>query len=88
MGDTKVSARGVYYDLELSPYEYHTPYGDLFKFPSRKKLDMYTRDIKKETERLSKALNRNGLYNHLPDEIISLLYRACYRSLYWHIVEG
>ena len=82
-----VSARGVYYDLTMSPYEYHTPYGDIFKFPSRKKLEMYTRDIVKEMERLQKALSRNDLYELLPDEIIQLLFRACYRSLYRRLVE-
>lgn len=83
----KISARGVYYDLSLSPYEYHTPYGDIFKFPSQKKLDIYTRDIVREIDRVTKALERNGLYEYLPDEIIQLVYRSCYRSFYNSVVE-
>ncbi|MBO5870270.1 MAG: hypothetical protein J6Q89_05915 [Clostridia bacterium] len=45
MTDVKRSRRGVYYDLTESPYEYNSPYGDLFKFSSEKKLEIYTRDI-------------------------------------------
>ena len=87
MGE-KISARGVYYDLSLSPYEYQTPYGDIFKFPSKKKLEIYTRDISKEVERVNKTLSRHDLGNLLPDEIIQLIYRACFRSFYRKVVEG
>ena len=81
------SARGVYYDLSKSPYEYESPYGDLFKFSSRKKLEIYTRDIVKELDRITKALERNRLGDTLPDEIIQLLYRATFRCFYRKI-EG
>lgn len=81
------SARGVYYDLTKSPYEYESPYGDLFKFSSRKKLEIYTRDIVKELDRITKALERNRLGDTLPDEIIQLLYRATFRCFYRKI-EG
>lgn len=83
----KVSRRGVYYDLNLSPYEYTTPYGDVFKFSSQKKLDIYTRDIVKEIERTERMFERNGLQDHLPDEIIKLVLRAVYLSFYCYI-EG
>ncbi len=83
----KVSRRGVYYDLSLSPYEYHTPYGDLLKFSSQKKLDIYTRDIVKEIERYERMFERHGLQDHLPDEIIKLVLRATYLSFYCYI-EG
>lgn len=82
-----VSSRGVYYDLSLSPYEYETPYGDLFKFSSAKKLEIYARDIENELRRINKVLERNCLSDHLPDEIIQLLYRAVFRSFYSKI-EG
>ena len=81
------SARGVYYDLSKSPYEYESPYGDLFKFSSRKKLEIYTRDIVKEIDRMTKTLERNNLGNMLPDEIIQLLYRSTFRCFYRKI-EG
>lgn len=85
-GDIK-SRRGVYYDLTISPYEYETPYGDIFKFSSRKKLEIYTRDIEKEICRLGKYLERNDFGDFLPDEIIQLLYRAVFKSFYRKI-EG
>lgn len=87
MGKPVKSARGVYYDLTVSPYEYHTPYGDIFKFSSQKKLEIYTRDIEKEVDRMTKALERHGMGDFLPDEIIQLLYRAVFRCFYRKI-EG
>ena len=81
------SRRGVYYDLTKSPYEYVTPYGDLFKFSSSKKLEIYTRDIQKEVDRMTRNLERHGLYEHLPEEIIRLLYRGVFKSFYRKI-EG
>lgn len=83
----KVSRRGVYKDLSLSPYEFRTPYGDLFKFPSQKKLDIYTRDIPMELHRLKKALDRLCLDGEVPPEIVSLLYRATYRAFYRKVME-
>ena len=54
-----VSARGVYYDLEKSPYEYIDDFGKVYKFSSLKKLDMFNERImeketawKKEVEKL------------------------------------
>lgn len=82
-----VSRRGVYYDLEKSPYEYVSSYGDIFKFSSQKRLDMYTRDIPKEIERMSKLISRNDLWDFIPNEIIQLLYRETYRAFYRKI-EG
>lgn len=83
----KKSRYGVYYDLEASPYEYRTPYGDVFKFRSKKKLEMYTRDAPKEIERMDSIIDRNKLRDFLPDEIIRLLHRTVYRSFYRKI-EG
>ena len=85
--DRKVSERGVYYDLSISPYEMQTPYGEIFKFRSKKKLEIYTREIVKEVKRLEALLSRHDMQGFLPDEIIQLLYKSLYRSLYRHI-EG
>lgn len=87
MSEGVVSRYGVYRDLNQSPYEYVSPYGDLFKFRSQKKLDIYTRDIQKEIDRVSKFVGRMDLDKHLPGEIIQLLYRSTYKALYDH-VEG
>ena len=87
MPDVKRSRRGVYYDLTISPYEYKSPYGDIFKFSSQKKLDVYTRDVVTELERLDKILKRNDLVKLLPIEIVQLLRKTAYRSFYRKI-EG
>lgn len=77
-----VSARGVYYDLTKSPYEYINSYGDCFKFSSQKKLDIYTRDVPKEIERVGKMIARNDLDDFLPQEILHLIYRETYKAFY------
>lgn len=87
MSEGVVSRYGVYRDLSKSPYEYESPYGDLFKFRSQKKLEIYTRDIQKEIDRVTKFLDRLELGTHIPKEIIQLLYRSTYKALYEH-VEG
>ena len=87
MAEPIKSRRGVYYDLEKSPYEYVNSYGDIFKFSRQKRLDIYTRDIPKEIERMSKLIARNDLWTFLPDEIVHLLYRETYRAFYRKI-EG
>ena len=87
MADNPVSRRGVYKDLSLSPYEFTSPYGDLFKFSSQKKLEIYTRDIEKEIDRVSKFINRQGLDDLIPPEIILMLYRYTYKGFYRN-VEG
>ena len=87
MEKTPVSRRGVYRDLSLSPYEYESPYGDSFKFSSAKKLEIYTRDVQKEVDRMTKALDRLHLQQILPPEITALIFRTVYRSFYRN-VEG
>ena len=78
----RVSRRGVYYDLSISPYEYITPYGEIFKFSSQKKLDIYTRDIPKELERVQKVIERHDMKSFLEEEILQLINKAVYRSFY------
>jgi hypothetical protein len=78
----KRSRRGVYYDLTESPYEYNSPYGDLFKFSSEKKLEIYTRDVDKEIKRVNDLFSRHDLKKLVPVEIIDLVRRAVYRSFY------
>lgn len=81
------SRRGVYYDLEKSPYEYQSPYGDTFKFRSEKKLEIYVRDVQKEIDRLSVLIQRNDLQAFIPDEIKQLLERMIYQAFYKKIEE-
>lgn len=81
MSDVR-SRRGVYYDLDKSPYGYKSPYGDLFKFSSQKKLEMYTRDIEKELEKTNAFFERYSLHDHLPEEILEMVRRRVYLALY------
>ena len=76
------SRRGYYYDLSKSPYEYESPYGDLFKFPSEKQLEIYRRDIEKELNRIDKALDKTGCRNVLRGSTIQTIYKAVYVGLY------
>lgn len=87
MNDAVKSRRGVYYDLKHSPYEYTTPYGDVFKFSSKKKMEIYTRDIVKEVARVESLVDRHNMRGFIPDEIIQLLINAVYRAFY-RKVEG
>lgn len=77
-----VTARGVYNDLSLSPYEFTSPYGDSFKFSSRKKLDIYTRDVPGELERVQKLVGRHDLDDFIPMEVLHLIYRSVYKAFY------
>lgn len=87
MKEGVVSRYGVYRDLNQSPYRYESPYGDLFKFPSQKKLEIYTREIQTEVDRMKKALDRLQVADYLPEEIVELLFRSTYKALYRKVVR-
>ena len=53
-----VSARGVYYELEHSPYRYTSPSGECFVFSSQKKLDIYTRELNELKEKINKVIEK------------------------------
>lgn len=76
------SRRGVYYDLNKSPYVYKTPYGDLFRFSSQKKLDIYARDIKTELQRFEKIITRLRLGEFVEYPIIEGLRHGIYQAFY------
>lgn len=82
--DKPVSRRGVYRDLSLSPYEFITPYGDIFKFPSKKKMDVYARQIALEMEKVLEALVKRDVLGRLTDESILDLERKLYIAVYEH----
>lgn len=85
MKDAKISRRGVYYDLELSPYEVKTSYGDVFKFSSEKKMEIFTRDAPKELKRIDALIDRHGLREYIPDEIVDLIKRSMLTAFYKHV---
>ncbi len=87
MREETVSRRGVYYDLNKSPYEYLTPYGGLFKFRSKKRLSMYIREIEKETMRADAFLFRNNMCEFVSEPALKAIYKAVYLAVYRKI-EG
>lgn len=80
-----VSRRGVYYDLTASPYEWKSPYGDVFKFSSQKKLDIYTRDILKEWKRVDDLFTRHHMKELVAPEVVELVKRYVTKSFYKHV---
>lgn len=86
MQERIVSQRGVFRDLSLSPYEYKNSYGDSFKFPSAKKLEIYEREIAKEEVRLDRFFERNGLSNKLPIDVLYLIYQSAHQALYEKVI--
>lgn len=82
-----VSRRGVYYDLSISPYVYKTAYGDTFKFSSAKKLEIYTRDLPGELEKVDKLIQRNDLADFVPEELVKLIKRKVTEAFY-NRIEG
>ena len=82
-----ISRRGVYYDLSISPYVYETTYGDVFKFSSAKKLEIYTRDLPGELEKVDKLIQRHKLEEFVSDYLLTMIKRAVTESFYMR-VEG
>jgi hypothetical protein len=80
--EPRKTKRGVYLDLEASPYSYQTEYGDFFKFSSRKKMEIYVRDLPKELARVDALLGRHGLCAAIPEEIETLLKRELSKVFY------
>lgn len=86
MNDGKsISRRGVYYDLTLSPYEYNSSYGDSFKFSSKKKLEIFTRDAPKELKRVDDLLTRYELNELIPDDIVTFIKRSVLQAFYRYV---
>ena len=54
-----VSRRGIYYNLEISPYSFTTPCGDIFKFSSPKKLEIYVRRLNELNRKIVKLVNEH-----------------------------
>lgn len=87
MSDRIKSRRGVYYDLSRSPYEFRSPYGDLFKFSSEKKLEIYRRDIIKEIKRFRDLTERNELKRYIDHHSFETFERGIYIAFY-KVIEG
>lgn len=64
MQNKYVSARGVYYDLEKSPYEYIDELGNTFKFSSEKKLSMFENRVKTKEERYKQEIQNLAILGY------------------------
>lgn len=81
-----VSAKGYYYNLDISPYEWTSPYGDVYRMPSRKRAEMMDARVAEETERLHKYLDRSNLRGVIQPEIVTLLHKTLIQIVYDTII--
>ena len=82
-----MSAKGYYYDLEQSPYVYVSPYGDSYKLPSRKRLEMMHKYVSDEVARIDKFLEKRNISDHIPEEIKALLKKYTIQAIYDEIIK-
>ena len=82
-----VSVKGYYYQLDKSPYEYTSPYGDLYKMPSRKRLEMMHERVALQMERCDKFFKRHELDMIAPEEVQILVRKFCIEAIYREIVK-
>lgn len=54
----ETTARGVYLDLNKSPYEYRDSFGNVFKFSSKKKLEMFIEKVWKMEIKFDKEIDK------------------------------
>lgn len=75
-----VSAKGYYYNLDKSPYVWVSPYGDYFKLPSAKRVEMMDKRSRDALGRLEKLLTV------LPDDLARQLGKYIVQAVYEGIV--
>ena len=88
MDDVKRSRRGVYYDLELSPWEFITPRGGIFKFSSETKLRVYTRAALEKMGEVNKMIDKHGMRDFISDELMKDIYTAVCWTVYREVNYG
>ena len=81
-----VSAKGYYYNLDKSPYVWVSPYGDYFKLPSAKRVEMMDKRSRDALGRLEKLLDSYDLKNVLPDDLALQLGKYIVQAVYEGIV--
>ncbi len=83
-----VSPRGVYYDLEQSPYVYESPYGISFKFSSQARLESFHRHVVKSRARYCVMIKKIDILTiKEQSDILSTIYKRVYQEVYAK-VEG
>jgi hypothetical protein len=85
----KVSERGVYYDLSLSPYEFKHPYTNtIFKFSSAKRLDMFVKRISSERVRFQKIIGKLDFLQIEEKKFINNRMEAWIYEFVYQLIEG
>lgn len=82
-----VSVKGYYYNLDKSPYEWVSPYGDTYKMPSKKRLEMIEKQAPVALRRLDKLLEAHNLRDVMPRDLVTLLGRYVVQAVYDNIVR-
>lgn len=82
-----VSVKGYYYNLDISPYVWTSPYGDLFHLPSRKRVEMMEKRVPLALRRLEKLLDAHDLRKVLPPEMPAMLGRFIVQAVYDEVVR-
>lgn len=82
-----VSVKGYWYNLEKSPYVWVSPYGDSYRLPSQKRLEMMEKRTEDELRRLDKLLDRNDLRRMIPEQMIDLIRHYVIEAVHRQIVE-
>lgn len=81
-----VSERGFYYNLEKSPYEWKSPYGDSYKLPSAKRLEMMESRSRIAIAQMDKLIDKYNLSYSIPPEFVAKLHRYMIEAVYRQIV--
>lgn len=81
------SAKGYYYDLNASPYVWISPYGDSYKLPSQKRLEMMEKQVPDALHRLEKLLIAYNLRDVIPDDLARLLSKYVIEAVHASIVK-
>lgn len=76
----EVSKRGVYYNLEMSPYKYVYK-GETFKFSSLTKLTSYLRKVKTKLNDINKNDFENLANNNLYEQLVDNVYKTTYNEM-------
>lgn len=82
-----VSVKGYYYNLDKSPYVWKSPYGDSFKLPSKKRVELMDKRVYNALTRYEKLLAAHNLESVLPDDLQRLVGRYIVQSVYEEIIR-
>ena len=83
-----VSVKGYYYNLDKSPYVWKSPYGDTFRLPSAKRLELMGKRSQEAIRKLDKLMDTHNLRDVMPPELYRLLVKYVIQAVYEGITRG